>query len=566
MFSIRCCLGLLAMLSLPALAGSGPVHGFIVQWRDTAPLAQRQALLATGDRSQPLQAGPMLGGQWQRLRSAQALNAAEAEARAAALRADPRVAAVLPDVREQRLDVLPSDTRYAQQWWLQSVTAGNTGAAGFSAAWVRSTGSPASGAGAVVAVLDSGITSHPELNPRVLPGRDFVSDAVYANDGDGRDDDAADPGDAISTSERTANPAAFGGCPEAALSSWHGTIIAGQLAAVSNNGDGVAAGNWFGRVLPVRVAGKCGAAVGDIVDGLRWAAGLAVDGVPLNPQPARVIVLSYGGVDACDLNSSNPSVAATARLYTDAIAEARQAGALVVVAAGNQRGSVGRPASCSGAFGVAALNREGYKASYSNFGAGVALATPGGDAPSGGTCDGQLADTGIVSTGNLGDGAPGNAGYVAASGTSFAAPAVAATATLMLALNPALTVAQLEAGLTLGARPHVLVPLLGNCAAGSNSGRCACTTATCGAGMLDAEQSLAYAAAPAVYVAPQRSGALLVDDRLRACAILMGKPPVDGGDPLPPPASVDAGSGGGAMSPGWLLALALALGLLRRRH
>jgi len=558
------CAGLLALSSTVAVAAPPPVTGFIVQWREDAPAAQRMQALA-GTRGTALRAGAQITGRWQRLAANTAMSAAEAEAWANTLRADPRLAAVVPDTREQRLDVSANDARFAQQWWLQAVAAGNTGAAGFSTAWSRSTGAPSLGAGAVVAVLDSGITSHPELNARVLTGHDFVSDSVYANDGNGRDNDPSDPGDAISAAERSGNPAAFGGCPDAPLSSWHGTVIAGQVAAVSNNTEGVAAGNWFGRVLPVRVAGKCGAAVSDIVDGLRWAAGLPVSGVANNPNPARVIVLSYGGADACDLASGTPTVAATAKLYTDAIAEARQAGALVVVAAGNQRSAVGRPASCSGAFGVAALNREGYKASYSNLGSGIALATPGGDANSGGTCDAQLADSGIVSTGNLGDTGPGSAGYVAASGTSFAAPAVAAAASLMLALNPALTVAQLEDGLRRSARPHVLVPLLGNCAVGSNAGRCACTAGTCGAGMLDADQALAYAADPVAYAAPQRTAATLADDRIRACAVLLGRVPPE--DPVtPPPADGGGGGGGGASSTAWLLGLGLAVLALRRQR
>ncbi len=476
---------------------------------------------------------------------------------------EPGLLASVRRLREQRNDVAPNDARYGEQWWLQAAGAGNTGAAGFTKAWTRSTGAPVAGAAAVVAVLDSGITSHPEINPRLLPGYDFVSDTVYANDGNGRDNDPADPGDAITAAERAANPASLGGCPAAPLSSWHGTLIAGQVAAVSNNAEGVAAGNWNTRVLPVRVAGRCGAAIGDIIDGLRWAAGLAVAGVPINPHPARVIVLSYGGTDPCDANSSTPETAAAARLYLDTLAEARAAGALVVVAAGNQRREAGRPASCAGAFGVTALNREGYKATYANFGATIAIATPGGDAATGGTCDAQLADSGVVSTGNLGDVSPAAAGYAAASGTSFAAPAVASVATLMLALNPALTAAQLDSGLRASARPHVQVPLLDACAfAGNRNGRCECTSSTCGAGVLDADEALRYASAPSAYSAPVRTPVVLADARIRACAVLLGRPlPPDppappSPDPDPPPAA--GGSGGGMFGGGWVLMLLLA--------
>ena len=374
----------------------------------------------------------------------------------------------------------------------------------------------------------------------------------------------------MTAADRSGNPSAFKDCPDAPLSSWHGTTIAGQLAAVTNNGAGVAAAHWGALVVPVRVAGQCGAALSDIIDGMRWAAGLAVAGAPVNPNPARIIVLSYGGADACNAASSDSTVAATARLYIDTIAEVRRAGALVVVAAGNLRSAVGRPASCAGAFGVASLNREGYKSTYSNFGPQIALATPGGDGDTRGTCDAQLADTGIVSTGNLGDVQPGDAGYVAASGTSFAAPAVAAVAALMLSANPGLTVAELEDGLKRSARPHVKVPLLGNCSLTDNRGRCACTTSTCGAGMLDADQALRFAAAPATYTAPGVAAPTLADDRLRACAVLLGRPvPVDPVPepvpaPVPEPVAEGGGGGGGAMSPLWVLLLGCAAAALRR--
>ena len=413
---------------------AAPVTGFIVQLRPepgagaveggSAGLLRAQSVLI--DKALPLSVKRALSGPGQRVLLSAPPAAASARSIEAQLRADRRVLSVVPDVREQRQEVTPADPRYSAQWWLQAVAAGNTGAAGFAKAWQRSTGvANRANPGAVVAVLDSGITSHIETNARLLPGYDFVADSVYAADGNGRDNDPADPGDAITAADRLAQPDRFGGCPDALRSSWHGSTIAGQLAAVSNNTEGGAAANWQGLVVPVRVAGKCGAAVSDIIDGLRWAAGLAVAGVPANLNPARLIVLSYGGVYACDRNSATPAIADTARLYESALAEVRAAGALVFVAAGNQRAGVGRPASCAGAFAVASVNREGFKASYANFGPQIALTTPGGDSASGGQCESgaaDLRDSGIVATGNLGDTHPGAAGYVAASRTSFAAP------------------------------------------------------------------------------------------------------------------------------------------------
>jgi serine protease len=561
---------------LAALAAP-PAGGFIVELRElaTADVGQKRIQSVVTGQALPLAVQRPISGRWHRLVSTEgALDAAASDALAARLRADPRVRSVVPDVREQRQAVTPNDSRYASQWWLQAVGGGNTGAAGFAKAWERSTGVAN---GSVVAVLDSGITSHIETNARVLPGYDFVADAVYAGDGNGRDNDAQDPGDAITAADRLAQPDKFSGCPDAPRASWHGSTIAGQLAAVTNNTEGVAAANWQGLVLPVRVAGKCGAAVSDLIDGLRWAAGLAVTGVPDNTHPARLIVLSYGGADPCDAASADATVRDTARLYETTLAEVRAAGALVIVAAGNQQRGVGRPASCRGAFAVTSVNRDGYKAAYANFGPSIALATPGGDDASGGSCASgaaSLRDGGIVSTGNLGEVSPGAAGYVAASGTSFAAPAVAAVASLMLAVNPTLSLAQLEQGLRASARPHVLVPLLGHCAVGSNASRCACTTATCGAGLLDADQALLFAAAPSAYTAPAPAPVTLADDRLRACAQATGRA-IDAVPPAPPETPAAAvpttpavepvaagGSGGGALSSGWLLGLAIAVALL----
>jgi serine protease len=457
-----------------------------------------------------------------------------------------------PDVRERRAQA--NDPSFPLQWWLREAGGTNANAIGdrlrgvpsFVRAWqsgiAGSTGTPAG----VVAVLDSGLTAHPELAGRTLGGYDFVAEAAYANDGNGRDADPADPGDWVA-SEDLANPA-FAGC-EVEDSSWHGTINAGIVGAATDNGVGVAGINRVARVLPVRVAGKCGAALSDIVDGMRWAAGLPVSGAPPNPNPARIVNISFGGNPVC-----GPT-------YQEAIDELRALGVVVVAAAGNDFGAPTRPASCTGVVGVVALNRDGFKTNYSNFGTilgATGIATVGGD-DNDGRWGPLLADSGIYTVWNSGRTVPGQASYAGLFGTSFAAPIVSGALGLMLSVNPALTWDQLVAGLRLSARPHVTSPRIGVCAE-NNPGRCLCTTATCGVGILDAEQALRYAAAPQAYVPPARQPEVIDNPEVTQAAALgpdrgAAPPPAD----PPPPAG-----GGGAFSSLWLLALLAATAALAR--
>jgi serine protease len=261
--------------------------------------------------------------------------------------------------------------------------------------------------------------------------------------------------------------------------------------------------NWNGRVLPVRVAGKCGATVEDIVDGMRWAAGLPVDGVPANTNPARIINISFGGSAACG------------NLYQSTINELAGIGVVVVAAAGNEAGSLTRPASCSGVVAVAALARDGLKAAYSNFGSGVTVSTLGGD---------DAVDDGILTLYNSGAESPDVGNYFNRIGTSFSTPIVSGVISLMLSTNPNLTVPQIIAGLRSTARPHVTSNL--PVCSSTNSGACKCTTSTCGAGIWEAEGAVRYAAAPTP----------------------------------PPPSGGGGDSGGGALS--WIWLVGLALGVL----
>ena len=315
-----------------------PVPGeVIVQFKADATVLRKHALAARGDAAavrgmldgraatlaarvgRTLEAGPAVGERMQVVR-ARGLGAA---ALAAQLAADPEVEFAVPNGRQRIVNVPlpPNDPLYLSgppvdlgaltggpasgQWYLRAPTAAAVGAPGdivsaidIESAWARTLGRPA----VVVAVLDTGVRfEHPDLRRTssggsLLPGYDFVSDATIANDGNGRDGDPSDPGDWVSLAE--AGRGSFTGCEEAP-SSWHGTGTASLIGAATNNQLGMAGSAPGVRVLPVRVLGKCYGTDADIQAGILWAAGLPVDGVPANPNPARVINMSLGGTGAC---------------------------------------------------------------------------------------------------------------------------------------------------------------------------------------------------------------------------------------------------------------------------
>ena len=355
---------------------------------------------------------------------------------------------------DQVMHTLTNDSLYGDQWDLTDPAVSGVSGINVEAAWSITTGST----GVRVAVIDTGYVDHADLQGRFIGGYDFVSDSRIGNDGNGRDSNAHDPGDWITTSESQSG--FFAGCT-AGNSSWHGTHVSGTIGAATNNGQGIAGINQVSQIVPVRVLGKCGGYSSDIVDGMRWAAGLSVSGVPTNPNPARVLSLSLGGGGSCSST------------YQNAINQITAAGAVVVVAAGNSNANAANysPASCNGVVTVAATGKAGNRSYYSNYGNTVEIAAPGGD---------RIADNNdtILSTLNSGATSPAGDSYERYQGTSMATPHVSGVVALMLSADPALTPAQVTQILQQSARAF---PGGSTCAG------------ICGAGLLDAGAAVSAA-------------------------------------------------------------------------
>jgi serine protease len=393
----------------------------------------------------------------------------DAETALAAWEQAPGVVGVIPDIRAFPL-IDPIDPLYASQWDMHAPATGKEGAANVSPTWGTTTG-----AGVVVAVIDTGQTNHPDLIANMPEGWgvDMIENSATARDGDGRDMNPTDEGD-------------WSWYP----SSWHGTHVAGTIGAAQNE-IGISGIAPNVSIQHVRVLGAGGGSFNDVIDGIRWAAGLTTswDGRPWsafgltdNAHPADVINMSLGGGSSCWST------------LQDAISQARAAGTVVVTAAGNSFRDAANftPANCNDTVTVAATGRVGGLANYSNFGSSIDIAAPGGD---------MSRDSGILST--IGTGASTLTGYSYTNyqGTSMAAPHVAGVAALVASQHPTWGPSQIEAAIYAGVRPFPVDSLR----------PCVTTSETptgsqhqCGVGLLDAVGALNMGQPTIVITAPDR--------------------------------------------------------------
>lgn len=421
-----------AMLTTSVIASDGPPTRFIIKYKDATDAVTPNTLpAAVSDKvrsermSQKAQRWSAYAGEELQFvrdttqakhsvfRTDRKLSADETRRMLKLLAQDDDIEAVEEDVMLRHYAV-PNDPQYTAQWHYYE----SAGGLRLPAAWDTATGQ-----GVTVAVLDTGYRPHADLNANILPGYDMISDTFVSNDGNGRDNDARDPGDWMNAGECGGGyPPSFQG------SSWHGTHVAGTIAAITNNNAGVAGVAYNAKILPVRVLGKCGGYTSDIADGIIWASGGNVSGIPTNPNPAQVINMSLGGSGSCSSVTQN------------AINIARNNGSVIVIAAGNDNGNANNfnPGNCSGVVNVAATNRSGGRAYYSNTGSSVDVAAPGG------AMNSANDPNGVLSTYNTGTTTPGNDSYGYSQGTSMAAPHVAGVAALIKQVKPSASPDEVE--------------------------------------------------------------------------------------------------------------------------
>lgn len=385
------------------------------------------------------------------------LSAEETVRLAAELAGRPGIVSAVPN-RMLHAFRVPDDEHYPLQWHFEAI--------GLPAAWDLETGS----AGVTVAVVDSGSISHPDL--RFTGGYDFITDAGLSGDGSGRDSDPTDPG--------------LG-------SDYHGAHVAGTIGALTDNGRGVAGISWNVDLVPVRTLGVNGkGTLFDVLDGVAWAAGRHIPGVPENDHPADVINLSLGVAAG---STCSEMLGGDDAFFEDLT---RATGAVIVVAAGNEGIDTAGvfPANCPGVITTGATGRGNDRAPYSNHGREVDIMAPGGDLNAAWRHGGREYPLGVLSTVLDSTGRPD---YAFFQGTSMAAPHVSGVIALLLSHEPGLGFEEVLDRLVSGAGTAV-------CASG------------CGAGLLNAEAVLRGTAGGTPAPEPPADSDVMTYIMLSACS------------------------------------------------
>lgn len=263
-----------------------------------------------------------------------------------------------PEVEFAELDrivppagMVPNDPWYPNEWHLSSISAPD--------AWSTTTGSPS----VSIAILDTGVDgTHPDLAQNMVPGWN-----IYNNNSDTSD--------------------VFG----------HGTAVAGTVAALSNNGSGVASIAWGCRLMPVRISDLNGnATYSAAASGLTWAA----------DHGARVANISY-------IMTDSSTVTSAARYF-------QSKGGVVTISAGNY--STFDPSTDNPyVLTVSGITGSNVIWANSNTGNNIDLCAP------------YYVYTTIA-----------GARYSGMVGTSFSAPIVAGVAALVISVNPSLTASQIQ--------------------------------------------------------------------------------------------------------------------------
>ncbi len=377
----------------------------------------------------------------------QAMTMPQALAFAARYDRDPDVHAIVPDLPIGLHTLAVNDTYRGLMWnlWSNPGAPPVAGSSRTEPVWSQYRGS-----GVTVAVLDTGRVQHDDLVGVWTGGFDMVSNLTAAQDGSGRDND----------------PDAVVQCASTGAATTHGLMVASVIAARRDNARGIVGVAPDAQIMPIRVLSGCGLGSAlDLLDGMRWAVGLPVAGLPVNPAPARILNLSLGSTGAND--ACSPSIQAI-------IDEVLATGAVIVVATGNDGlDRISVPASCAGVIAVSASTRDGGRASYANAGYGTTLSAPGGGCAAG-VVNCAQDNFLLVATKSASVSQPVDYAYTA--GTSFATPHVAGAAALLMQRDASLGADGVRSRLVNSAR--AFAPGL-------------CDHSLCGVGLLDVEQAMA---------------------------------------------------------------------------